>query len=111
MRLIVVSNREPYRLEPSRGKAKFERTVGGLVSALEPVLREYGGTWVCWGRKGKSPGEIKVSDSFKVKFVPLTSGDISGYYYGYSNETLWPLCHMFLTRTRFDSSFWTAYRI
>ncbi len=110
MRLIVVSNREPYRLEPSRGKAKFERTVGGLVSALEPVLREYGGTWVCWGRKGKSPGEIKVSDSFKVKFVPLTSGDISGYYYGYSNETLWPLCHMFLTRTRFDSSFWTAYR-
>ncbi len=110
MRLIVVSNREPYRVEPSRGKVRLEKTVGGLVSALEPVLREYGGTWVCWGRKGKGPEELRVNDRFLVKFVPLTSGDVSGYYYGFSNETLWPLCHMFLTKTHFNSSFWTAYR-
>ncbi|MDQ7038822.1 MAG: trehalose-6-phosphate synthase [Aquificota bacterium] len=111
MRLIVISNREPYRVEPSRGRLKLEKTIGGLVSALEPVLREYGGTWVCWGRSGKNPpGELKINEGFTVKYVPLTSGDISGYYYGFSNETLWPLCHMFLTRTRFDPTFWKAYR-
>jgi len=51
MKLIVVSNREPYKLESTRGK--LEKTVGGLVSALEPILRKEGGVWVCWGRKGQ----------------------------------------------------------
>ncbi len=111
MKLIVVSNREPYKIEASRGRSKFEKTVGGLVSALEPVLREKGGIWVCWGRKGqKTPLEFKVTDSFLIKQIPLTSTDVYEYYYGYSNETLWPLSHMFLMRTRFNHNYWVGYR-
>ncbi len=111
MKLIVVSNREPYRVEASRGRSRFERTVGGLVSALEPVLKENGGLWICWGRKGqKTPLEVKVTENFTMKQVPLTSADVSEYYYGFSNETLWPLSHMFLMRTRFNHNYWVGYR-
>ncbi|WP_083793027.1 trehalose-6-phosphate synthase [Hydrogenivirga sp. 128-5-R1-1] len=109
MKLIVVSNREPYRLESSRGK--LEKTVGGLVSALEPILRKEGGVWVCWGRQGqKTPLETYITRDFVIKQVPLTSRDVSEYYYGFSNETLWPLCHMFINRTHFDNRYWLGYR-
>ncbi len=109
--MIVVSNREPYRVEPAKGRLRLEKTVGGLVSALEPLLRSNGGVWVCWGRKGQSyPLETRVSENFLMKQVPLTSADVSEYYYGYSNETLWPLCHMFLGRTHFVHKYWTGYR-
>lgn len=111
MRLIILSNREPYRVEAKKGKKVFEKTVGGLVSALEPILRERGGTWVCWGRKGGGAyPEIKVSEGFYIKQVPLTSKDVSEYYYGFSNETLWPLCHTFLSRTHFNGRYWTGYK-
>jgi len=111
MKLIVVSNREPYRIEPSRGRARFEKTVGGLVSALEPIMRENGGIWICWGRKGqKTPLEVRITRDFVMKQVPLTSADVSDYYYGFSNETLWPLCHMFLTKTHFYNKYWLGYR-
>ncbi len=111
MKLIVVSNREPYRVEPRRGKASFEKTVGGLVSALEPILRKNGGIWICWGRRGqKTPLEVWINEKFLMKQVPLTSADVSEYYYGFSNETLWPLSHMFLNRTHFDDSYWLGYR-
>ncbi|HIC97978.1 MAG TPA: trehalose-6-phosphate synthase, partial [Aquificaceae bacterium] len=108
---IILSNREPYRVEAKKGKKVFEKTVGGLVSALEPILRERGGTWVCWGRKGGGAyPEIKVSEGFYIKQVPLTSKDVSEYYYGFSNETLWPLCHTFLSRTHFNGRYWTGYK-
>ncbi len=111
MNLIVVSNREPYKIEPTRGRMKLERTVGGLVSALEPILVEKGGIWVCWGRKNQSvPTEVKIKENFIMKQVPLTSADVSEYYYGFSNETLWPLCHMFLSRTHFNNKYWLGYR-
>ena len=111
MKLIVVSNREPYNLETDRGRGKLEKTVGGLVSALEPVLRKNGGVWVCWGRHGqKTPLETRITNNFLIKQVPLTSKDVSEYYYGFSNETLWPLCHMFINRTRFNSKYWLGYR-
>ena len=111
MRLIILSNREPYKVEAKKGKKVFEKTVGGLVSALEPILRERGGTWVCWGRKGGGAyPEIKVSEGFYIKQVPLTSKDVSEYYYGFSNETLWPLCHTFLSRTHFNGRYWTGYK-
>lgn len=111
MGLTVVSNREPYRAERVRGRFRLEKTVGGLVSALEPILREEGGKWICWGRgKKEDIKDISVNKRFTVHPVHLTSADVSGYYYGFSNETLWPLCHMFLTRTHFNDSYWKAYR-
>jgi trehalose 6-phosphate synthase len=111
MNLIIVSNREPYRAERVRGSYKLEKTIGGLVSAFEPLLRERGGKWICWGRKRRGhPDQLKVNEKFFIHYVPLTSADVSEYYYGFSNETLWPLCHMFLTRTHFSDSYWRGYR-
>ncbi len=111
MNLIIVSNREPYRAERVRGTYKLEKTIGGLVSAFEPLLREKGGKWICWGRKRKDqPDHLRVNERFSIHYVPLTSSDVSEYYYGFSNETLWPLCHMFLTRTHFNDSYWKGYR-
>jgi len=111
MNLIIVSNREPYRAERVRGTYKLEKTIGGLVSAFEPLLREKGGKWICWGRKKKDqPDHLRVNEKFSIHYVPLTSADVSEYYYGFSNETLWPLCHMFLTRTHFNDSYWKGYR-
>ena len=111
MNLIIVSNREPYRAERVRGTYKLEKTIGGLVSAFEPLLREKGGKWICWGRKKKDqPDHLRVNERFSIHYVPLTSADVSEYYYGFSNETLWPLCHMFLTRTHFNDSYWKGYR-
>ena len=111
MNLIIVSNREPYRAERVRGSYKLEKTIGGLVSAFEPILREKGGKWFCWGRKRSGQLQtLNVNDRFSIHFVPLTSRDVSEYYYGFSNETLWPLCHMFLTRTHFCDDYWKGYR-
>ncbi len=111
-KLIVASNREPYDIEFRDNKLKLHKTVGGLVSALEPMIKSLGGVWVCWGRKGQRIPEVfKVNDRFTIKFVPLSEKSISNYYYGFSNKTLWPLCHMFLSRTNFDKSFWTSYRM
>jgi len=111
-RLIVASNREPYDIEFRENKLKLHKTVGGLVSALEPIIKSLGGVWVCWGRKGQRiPDLFEVNENFFIKFVPLSEKTISNYYYGFSNKTLWPLCHMFLSRTRFEKSYWTSYKM
>ena len=110
-RLIVVSNREPYKLQSLRGKLKLEKTVGGLVSSLEPILERYGGVWVCGGRRRKNyPTEVIVKEKILIRFVPLSRQDVKEYYYGFSNEVLWPLCHLFLSRANFDRSYWKGYR-
>ena len=111
-KLIVASNREPYDIEFRDNKLKLHKTVGGLVSALEPIIKSLGGVWVCWGRKGQRIPEVfKVSEKLTIKFVPLSEKSISNYYYGFSNKTLWPLCHMFLSRTKFEKAYWTSYRM
>jgi trehalose 6-phosphate synthase len=98
-RLIVVSNRLPFALDSS-GEDLWTVTpaVGGLVSAIEPVLRERGGTWIGWpGISGEIPdeplAEATRDSGYNVVPVSLSQAEHDEFYYGYSNEVIWPLFH------------------
>ena len=118
---FVVSNREPYMhvmAEPS-GKTKCVRPASGVVTAIDPILRACGGTWVAHGsgnmdkkfvnsknQLGVPPEDIR----YILKRVWLSKVEEDGYYYGFSNEGLWPLCHITHTRPIFRETDWQEYR-
>ncbi len=117
--LIVISNREPY-IHEKRGK-RIECIVpaSGLVTALEPVLKACGGTWIAHGSGDgdrevvDSNGKIRVppdEPQYILKRVWLTKEEEKGYYYGFSNEGLWPLCHIAHTRPSFRLEDWEYYQ-
>ena len=115
---IVVSNRQPYVHVFKGGKIECQRGAGGVITALDPVMRACHGLWVAFGngdadrRVTDSEGKIKVppeSPSYMLKRVWLTREEEKGYYYGYSNEALWPLCHLAFTRPAFRKDDWEYY--
>jgi trehalose 6-phosphate synthase/phosphatase len=115
-RLIVVSNRLPFALD-STGEDLWTVTpaAGGLVSAVEPVLRERGGTWIGWpGIAGKIPKEplAKATRNAGYKVVPvaLSETERDEFYYGYSNGVIWPLFHDLQNFCNFEPAYWEAYK-
>jgi trehalose 6-phosphate synthase/phosphatase len=119
--LIVVSNREPYEHRRLKDHLVCRRTDGGLTSALDPVLRRLGGTWVAWGsgkadRDAAGPGAVvgvpseSHSHTYRLRRVWLNSDEVMGGYLGYASEVLWPLCHVTLDRVAYLKAFWNAYR-
>src|SRR6266705_3177430 len=115
-RLIVVSNRLPFALD-STGEDLWTVTpaVGGLVSAVEPVLRERGGTWIGWpGIAGKIPqgplAEATRDAGYNVVPVALSETERDEFYYGYSNEVIWPLFHDLQNFCNFEPAYWQAYK-
>ncbi|MDP2688829.1 MAG: trehalose-6-phosphate synthase [Deltaproteobacteria bacterium] len=112
-KLIIVSNREPYSI---RKGAKAEKTVGGLVAALDPVMQSSRGVWIASGTKeDEANGTLRCmvppgKDAYELRKVPLTHGDIEGYYNGYSNRFLWPLCHYALDKVYLARSYWNSYK-
>jgi trehalose 6-phosphate synthase len=118
--LFVISNREPY-IHEKRGK-RIECMVpaSGLVTALEPVLKACGGTWIAHG-SGDADREVVDAQSkihvppeepqYVLKRVWLTKEEEKGYYYGFSNEGFWPLCHVAHTRPSFRAEDWEYYQI
>jgi len=117
--LFVISNREPY-VHENRGK-KIECLVpaSGLVTALEPVLTACGGTWIAHGSGDADREMVDAQDKIRVppeepqytlKRVWLTREEESGYYYGFSNEGFWPLCHIAHTRPSFRAEDWEYYQ-
>ena len=114
--LIVVSNRLPFALD-STGEDLWTVTpaAGGLVSAVEPVLRERGGTWIGWpGIAGKIPKEplAKATRNAGYKVVPvaLSETERDEFYYGYSNGVIWPLFHDLQNFCNFEPAYWEAYK-
>ena len=112
--LVVVSNRLPFQVEREAGQARLARAPGGLVAALEPVLRRRGGTWVGWTgvpREDGRPSGYALPDTDGVAYrpVPISASEVAQYYGGFSNRTLWPLFHYFLGRTQIDGGTWAAY--
>jgi trehalose-6-phosphate synthase len=116
--LFVVSNREPY-MHIRRGKA-IETIVpaSGLVTALEPILHACNGTWIAHGAGDADRDTVDAHDRLRVppeqpqytlRRVWLTKEEEEGYYYGFANEGLWPLCHIAHTRPVFRASDWAAY--
>ena len=118
-RLFVVSNREPY-IHQRNGKS-LEVTVppSGLVTALEPVLTACDGTWIAHGSGDADSEVVDGQDRLRVppdnprytlRRVWLSKEEEEGYYYGFSNEGLWPLCHIAHTRPIFRERDWQLYQ-
>ncbi|MBI5624303.1 MAG: trehalose-6-phosphate synthase [Elusimicrobia bacterium] len=117
--LFVVSNREPYmHVRKGRGSEVIV-PAGGLVTALDPVLRASGGTWIAHGAGDGDWDVVDEKDRIRVppddplytlRRVFLSKEEEDGYYYGFSNEGLWPLCHIAHTRPIFRKEDWTHYQ-
>ncbi len=117
--LIVVSNREPYMHQMRDGKVQAIVPAGGLVTALDPVLQACGGVWVAHGagdadrQAADGSGRLMVPPDdarYTLRRVWLTREEEQGYYYGFSNEGIWPLCHLAHERPVFRALDWEAYR-
>lgn len=117
-RLVICSNREPYTVTKTKNGYEYEATLGGLVSALIPIMRATKGLWISWAGgelsgKDQLPTNQKVPGDeprFEQHRVFLTEEEVNKYYYGFANQALWPLCHYFLERSNFDESQWETYR-
>jgi alpha,alpha-trehalose-phosphate synthase [UDP-forming] len=118
-RLFVVSNREPY-IHVRRGKSvEVSQPASGLVTAIEPVLRACDGTWVAHGSGDADMEAVDGRDRLHVppddpryilRRIWLSKEEEEGYYYGFANEGLWPLCHIAHTRPLFRDSDWNHYQ-
>lgn len=116
---VVVSNREPYIHTFSGHKIVAEVPASGLTVALDPVMQACGGTWIAHG-SGDADREVVDKESkvsvppgdprYSLKRVWLSKEHENGYYYGFSNKTLWPLCHIAYTRPEFAESDWNIYK-
>ena len=116
--LIIVSNREPYLHKKIGSNIKVERPAGGLTSAMDEALRSTGGIWVAWGSGSEDENNVDDNDrvavppgkpSYTLKRVWLTEEEVDNYYHGYSNNVLWPLCHIALDRVYFRKKYWDDY--
>ena len=108
--VVVVSNRLPFTIH--RGPRGLERrpSSGGLVSALDPVLRARGGTWIGWpGLDLRGGEEISQASNYRVEAVSLSDAEVQRYYQGFSNGTLWPLFHSLPALARFERLDWQVY--
>ncbi|MFA9439058.1 trehalose-6-phosphate synthase [Uliginosibacterium sp. sgz301328] len=117
--VIVVSNREPYIHEDTPDGIVVRRPASGLVTAVEPVMRACSGTWIAHGSGSADRKVVDRNDcvpvppdkpAYKLKRVWLTEADEAGYYYGFANEGLWPLCHVAHVRPVFRIGDWERYR-
>ena len=119
--LFVVSNREPYLhvIDEATGITKCIRPASGVVTAIHPILCACGGTWLAHGAGNADKKFVNSKDKLGVppednryilKRVWLSKEEENGYYYGFSNEGLWPLCHITHTRPIFRETDWLMYK-
>jgi trehalose 6-phosphate synthase len=107
---IVVSNRLPIdRVLDAEGNASWQHSPGGLVTALEPVMREQDGAWVGWAGQPDYAPEPFDSDGIRVVPVALSNAEIENYYEGFSNDTLWPLYHDVIAPPTYHREWWDSY--
>ena len=117
-RIIVVSNRQPYAYELLDGQLRVTTPAGGVTTAIDPLMQECAGTWIA---HGAAPGDYLAVDdknrimvppddpSYTLRLLWLTPEQQQGYYYGLSNEGLWPLCHNAFIEPVFQQSDWLTY--
>ena len=118
--VIVVSNREPYIHVRRGGEIEVWRPASGLVTAVEPIMHACSGTWIAHGggdadrdvtdKHGRIPLPPPPDQpAYQLRRVWLTPEEEAGYYYGFANEGLWPLCHIAHVRPIFRTSDWEQY--
>lgn len=117
-RFLVVSNRLPVTMTSNDNKWEAKSPSGGLVNALDPVLKNRGGFWVGWPGTCEEVkmsvlkeilGPISKKNGYRFMPVLLTKKDIEEYYHGFSNSVLWPLFHDFQSRCDFLPEYWEGY--
>jgi trehalose 6-phosphate synthase len=116
--VIVVSNREPYIHERQGASIKIRRPASGVVTALEPIMRACSGTWIAHGSGSADREVVDRHDrvgvpgdrpAYQLRRVWLSAEEEAGYYYGFANEGLWPLCHIAHVRPTFRTTDWEQY--
>ncbi len=114
--IVLVSNREPYMHIYRGGEMEVIMPASGMAIALDAVMQTTGGTWVA---AGSGEADQEAADTimvpphkpqYRLRRLWLTREEEEGYYYGFSNETLWPLCHVCYARPQFDPDQWETYR-
>jgi trehalose 6-phosphate synthase len=118
--VVVLANREPFRHDRTPdGDIVVRRSSGGLVSALEPVMQACSGVWVAHGSGTADPMVVDRRDGlavppanplYRLRRVWLAPDEERGYYYGFANEGLWPLCHRAHVQPVFRTSDYNMYR-
>jgi len=117
--LVVVSNREPYMHNRKGKNIEWIMPASGMVTAIEPILKACGGTWIASGTgdadRDVVDGEDKVrvppdDPRYSLKRLWLSKEEEEGFYYGFANEGLWPLCHIAHTRPVFRKEDWQYYQ-
>ena len=117
--VIVVSNREPFiHVRDDEHGIAIQRPASGLVTAIEPVMRACAGTWIAHGSGSADRDTVDAHDrvaapvddpGYQLRRLWLTEEEERGYYYGFANEGLWPLCHIAHVRPTFRSADWVQY--
>jgi trehalose-6-phosphate synthase len=116
--LIIVSSAEPYTHAYHKDKITVTRGSGGIITAMEPIIKANGGLWIAYGR-GPADKEM-VNEEDKLKLPPgrnqytlkrlwISKKNLVGWYYGLCNEALWPLCHSVFERPTFRQTDWDMY--
>ena len=117
--VLVVSNWEPYIHNRTPDEIAVQTPASGLVTALEPVMRACGGTWIAHGSRSADRETVDEHDRIRVpesapaytlRRVWITEEEQDGYYYGFANEGLWPLCHIVFVRPHLRMHDWQLYR-
>lgn len=119
-KVVILANREPYiHQRTADGAIEVQHPASGLVTALEPIMRACSGVWVAHGNGTADRETVDRKDhvrvppgeeSYYIRRVWLSEDEQQGYYYGFANEGLWPLCHVAHARPIFRSEDWRQYR-
>ncbi len=105
--LVVVANRLPVS---KNDDGEWQASAGGLVTAMKPVMEEVGGAWIGWdGGEADVPTHVE-SLNVELHPVSLSRAQVQGYYYGFSNRTLWPLLHDLIEQPVIDRRLWHSYQ-
>ena len=108
--LVIVANRLPVdRVTNPDGSNDWRRSPGGLVSALEPVMRANDGAWIGWPGAADDDLEPFVEDGLQLVPVHLSAQEVEEFYEGFSNGTLWPLYHDLVAKPEFHREWWDSY--
>ncbi len=107
---VVVANRLPIDMERlPDGTTTWKRSPGGLVTALEPLLRKQRGAWIGWPGIEDGPEDPITEDGLQLYPVRLSADDVAEYYEGFSNATLWPLYHDVIVKPIYHRTWWNRY--
>jgi trehalose 6-phosphate synthase len=108
--LVIVANRLPVdRVVNPDGSTSWRRSPGGLVTAIEPVMRANDGAWIGWSGGADDDLEPFVDDGLQLDPIRLSAQEVEEFYEGFSNATLWPLYHDVVAKPSFHREWWEAY--